>query len=78
MEAALIGLLAFCGVIIAALIAALYKGRNSKGNNPNSTQRILDKLLGMEARAARVEEKMEQAILVLTEIRTILDRGERH
>lgn len=72
MEAALLGLLAFSGVVISSLIAALYRTRNSKGN-PNSSQRVLDKLVGMEKRAERVEEKLDQAVLVLTEIRTILE-----
>lgn len=73
MEPALLGLLAFSGVVISALIAALYRGRSNSKSNPNSSQRVFDKLDGMEKRAERVEEKLDQAVLVLTEIRTILE-----
>lgn len=75
MEATLLGLLAFCGVVIAALITVLFRGRNSR-NNPGD-QRVIDKLDGLQDHMGRLETKMDDAVHVLIEVRTILERRDR-
>lgn len=83
MEAALLGLLAFCGVIIAALITALYRGRDNRArNNPVDLgpvllgqQRIIDKLDGLQDHDGKVEGKVDESVKVLIRILAILERG---
>ena len=78
MEPTLIGLLAFSGVIIAALIPASWRGRNSHAKNnpgPDHTVQlttIADRLGEMVDRLTAIEQTNNHTIQRLVAIETIL------
>lgn len=91
MESALIGLLAFCGVIIAAMVAWVSRLNHRSRSNPLSgdcsgmpvecrmTLSSIDAHLNrVDAGYELLERKMDRQTEVLIQIRTLLERHDEH
>lgn len=83
MEQTLAGLLGVAGTVIVALIGLCgilmrRERRNGqrRNGNPGNQQRVMDKLDGLQEHMTRMETKMDDAVHVLIELRTILVRRE--
>ena len=69
-----LGLCAVLAGILADQLRREKKKNGSHGHNPGNQQRVMDKLDGLQEHMARMETKMDDAVHVLIELRTILVR----